>query len=138
MLMQDLSEACVRRIEEQPRRMTRIDQVASIIRSIGWVDHTSIISFPRQIPPAHEEAPPRISRLYLLSEKLDEKVLEFCEKHGIHLDVKHDQLDEASIKRLHLIGLKTAVWTVDDKDTAERLIKLGVDYHHVKHPGVSR
>lgn len=104
-----------------------LDQVAAIIRAVGWVEHTSIISFQDKYLLHMKKHHPDFV-LYLLSEKLDEKVLDFCEKHGIHLDVRHDQLDEASIKRLHLIGLKAAVWTVDDKDTAERLIKLGVDY----------
>ncbi|MDZ4195895.1 MAG: glycerophosphodiester phosphodiesterase family protein [Candidatus Izemoplasmatales bacterium] len=64
----------------------------------------------------------------MLTDELNDHVIEFCEKYVVHLDIRYDLIDEATIKRLHLIGLKVAVWTVDDKDTAERLIKLGVDY----------
>ncbi len=104
-----------------------IDSVLEIIRRLNYVEHTSIISFQEKyLLQVRKRAPEFV--LYFLAEKLTEKVFEFCEKHQIHLDVHYDQLDDAAIKRLHLIGLKVAVWTVDDKEIAERLIKLGVDF----------
>lgn len=66
--------------------------------------------------------------LYLLSEKVNEKVFDFCEKNQINLDCNYQAIDENWIKQFHLIGLKVCVYTVDDKEEAEKLIKLGVDY----------
>ncbi|MDY0373846.1 MAG: glycerophosphodiester phosphodiesterase, partial [Candidatus Izemoplasmatales bacterium] len=66
--------------------------------------------------------------LFLLSGVMNEKVYELCEKNRFYLDIHAQAIDEATIKRFHLIGLKVAVYTVNDKEAAEKLIKMGVDF----------
>lgn len=104
-----------------------IDNVASIIHTMGMTEKVSIISFNDKYLLYVKKNYPEFD-LYFLSCDVSDKVLEFCEKNQLNLDVKFDVLDEVSIKRLHLVGLKVNVWTVDDKETAEKLIKMGVDY----------
>jgi glycerophosphoryl diester phosphodiesterase len=104
-----------------------IDDVAAIIHAMGMTEKVSIISFNDKYLLYVKKNYPEFD-LYFLASELNDKVLEFCEKNQLNLDVKFDILDEASIKRLHLVGLKVNVWTVDDKETAEKLIKMGVDY----------
>jgi glycerophosphoryl diester phosphodiesterase len=104
-----------------------IDKVIQLVFDHHYHDHVSIITFQEKYITYIKKRYPQID-LYLLTDELNEHVIEFCEKYVVHLDIRYDLIDEATIKRLHLIGLKVAVWTVDDKDIAERLIKLGVDY----------
>jgi len=105
-----------------------IDKVVAEIRTIGLsYDQVSLISFNEKYLVYLRKNYPELD-LYLLTGPLNDKIIDFCERHKIHLDVQHESLDEASVKRLHLSGLKVNVWTVDEKETAERLIKMGVDY----------
>lgn len=104
-----------------------IDNVISIIRSMGMTEKSTLISFNDRYLVYVKKNYPEFE-LFFLSGQVNDKILDFCEKNQISLDVKFDVLDDATVKRLHLVGLKVNVWTVDDKETAERLIKMGVDY----------
>jgi len=107
--------------------LENIDSVVGEIDKLGMGDRVSLISFSEKYLLYVRKNYPTLD-LYLLTTEVNERVLDFCERHQMNLDVKYDVLDEAAIKRLHLIGLKACVWTVDDKETAEKLIKMGVDY----------
>ncbi len=104
-----------------------IDSIMEEIFKQGIQDQISIISFNDKYLTYLRKNYPDFS-LYLLSDVMNDKIYDFCEKYHINLDIHFDKIDENVIKNYHLIGLKVAVWTVDDKDTAERLIKMGVDY----------
>ncbi len=104
-----------------------IDEILHQIPKYHSIQDTSIISFNDKYLTYIKKNYPEFD-LYLLTQKMSDKNLDFCEKHQIHLDISYEYVDETIIKRMHLIGLKVACWTVDDKDVAEKLIKLGVDY----------
>lgn len=105
-----------------------IDAILGEIRRMGiQPDQYSLISFNDKYLTALRKNNPDMD-LYFLTGEVNEKILDFCEKHKLNLDAWHEAVDENTVKRLHLIGLKVNVWTVDDKETAERLIKMGVDY----------
>lgn len=105
-----------------------IEDIVKEIQKTGLTnDQFSIISFQEKYLVYLRKNYPDID-LYLLVGAVSDKVLEFCERYKIHLDIYHEAIDETTVKRLHLIGLKINVWTVDDKEIAEKLIKMGVDY----------
>ncbi|PKL00498.1 MAG: hypothetical protein CVV56_05850 [Tenericutes bacterium HGW-Tenericutes-1] len=104
-----------------------VESVIDEINKLQMAENISIISFNDKYLSHIKKTHPEFN-LYLLTDIMTDKHFDFCEKHHINLDIHHDKLDENMIKRMHLIGLKVAVWTVDDKDTAEKLIKMGVDY----------
>ncbi len=104
-----------------------LETVIDEIQKIGMTDNISIITFHDKYLTYIRKNHPEMT-LYLLLEEMTDKAYDFCEKNRINLDIHHDKLDENIIKKMHLIGLKVAVWTVDDKDTAEKLIKMGVDF----------
>ncbi|MDD3477745.1 MAG: glycerophosphodiester phosphodiesterase family protein [Candidatus Izemoplasmatales bacterium] len=104
-----------------------LDQLLSQIESRYDLENVVVISFEQNYLSYLRKKRPEMT-LFLLADELNEKRFEFCEKNRIHLDIDHKALDESIVKRFHLLNLKVAVYTVDDKDVAERLIKLGVDY----------
>jgi len=105
-----------------------LETILGEIRRAGiQPDQFSFISFNDKYLTALRKANPDMD-LYFLTGEVNDKILDFCEKHKLNLDAWHESVDETIVKRLHLIGLKVNVWTVDDKETAERLIKMGVDY----------
>ena len=104
-----------------------VEAVIDEISKFQLAENISIISFNDKYLTYIKKNHPDLN-LYLLTAEKSEKHFDFCEKYHISLSIHHDILDENIIKRMHLIGLKVAVWTVDDKDTAEKLIKMGVDF----------
>ncbi|HOP57173.1 MAG TPA: glycerophosphodiester phosphodiesterase family protein [Bacillota bacterium] len=104
-----------------------VDQVIDEVRKYHRLEDTSIISFHDKYLVYLRKNYPDMS-LYLLSGTADEKTLAICEKNRLGLDAEWHAITETVVKRLHLTGLKVTVYTVDDKNDAEKLIKMGVDY----------
>lgn len=86
-----------------------------------------VLSFHEKYLAYLRKRKPELTLFYLVGEK-SEGLLELCEKYQANLDIDYRHVDETLIKQFHLIGLKVCVYTVDDKEIAEKLIKLGVDY----------
>ncbi len=68
------------------------------------------------------------SSLYYHARMVDDDTLDYCQKHGINLYLDHHKLKRDHIKDLHLVGLKVITGVVNDKDTAEKMIKYDVDF----------
>jgi len=107
--------------------MDHLDQMLADIDKFYDISNVCVISFYEKYLTYLRKTRPEMS-LYLLSSSMNEKIFELCEKNQLNLDIDYHEIDEATIKQFHLIGLKVAVYTVDDKEVAEKLIKLGVDY----------
>ncbi|MFA7076070.1 MAG: glycerophosphodiester phosphodiesterase family protein [Candidatus Izemoplasmatales bacterium] len=68
------------------------------------------------------------SVLYYNARFVDENTLDYCQKNGINLYVDHQKIKRDYVKDLHLVGLKVITGVVNDKDTAEKMIKYDVDF----------
>jgi len=106
---------------------SHLDQVIHEVEKYHSLNESSIISFNDKYLLYLRKNYPDLS-LFRLSGVMNEKVYELCEKNRFYLDIHSQAIDEATIKRFHLIGLKVAVYTVNDKEAAEKLIKMGVDF----------
>jgi len=64
-------------------------------------------------------------------------LIQKCHQAGLDgLDLKYDsELNEEIVRRMHRLGLKLYVWTVNSADDARRLIALGVDGITTDRPG---
>ncbi len=59
---------------------------------------------------------------------LDLTHYEFCNKHKVNVYLDRHFLDKEYIKKCHLIGIKFMAGVINDKELAEKIIKLDVDY----------
>ncbi len=104
-----------------------IKKICEIISSIGYLDNTIFISF------AFENLT-RLRELYptqpaqFLTIKLDGDIISRLAKHNLDLDIHYKSLNENNIKLLKENGIKINCWTCDDKDAAEELARLGIEY----------
>ncbi len=62
-----------------------------------------------------------------LSSKMTDEVLALAKENGYDLDIRWDAITEDWVKQIKAAGIKLNVWTVDDKELAEKLISWGVD-----------
>jgi len=106
---------------------TNIDDVIGMIHKEYNPADVSVISFNDKYLSYIKKNHPEIN-LFYLTNKMSEKVYDLCEKNQFNLDILASEISDAEIKRFHLLGLKVTVYTVNDKDQAEKLIKMGVDY----------
>ncbi len=107
--------------------LENIDKAVEQVNKFHDLQETSFLAFNEKYL-LHLKKNNPDSNLYYLSNTISEKIYDLCEKNHFNLDVKAEAIDEAFIKRFHLLGLKVCVFTVNDKDNAEKLIKMGVDY----------
>lgn len=112
---------------KNPFQRKDIVSVVEIIRQEGWLKHTVFISFDlgnmihlRKLLP---EQP-----LQFLVKELTEETKANLVKYALDLDIKYSGISAAQVERLHSLGRKVNVWTVDDPKIAMLLVQMGVDY----------
>lgn len=103
------------------------ERFIDIIKELGYLDSVTFISFYYENLLNVRRVVPGQSAQFLFSEMTDE-IIERVIHDGLDVDVYYKALTEENIKRLHDAGIKINCWTVDNKETAERLASFGVDY----------
>ena len=106
-----------------------IFEIAEIISSMDYMEHTVFISFKLENLIDLREKYPHQPAQYLLSRIEDpEATLTVLLEHDLDLDVKFTVVTEELMALMHGNGRKVNVWTVDTAEDAERLTQLGVDF----------
>ena len=103
------------------------ERYIGIIRELDYLDRVTFISFKYDNLVKIRKILPAQSVQFLFTELTDE-IFEKVVSDRFDVDTHHSCLNEENVRRLHEVGLKINCWTVDNKDEAERLSSLGVDY----------
>jgi len=95
----------------------------------GYLDNTCFISFKYSNLELIKQLRPEQKCQYLMSGKavIDAAMIDKLAAAGMDLDVHYSALTEENIKACHDAGIVVNTWTVDDPETAQRLIGWGVD-----------
>lgn len=102
-------------------------QIVQIIERTGYLPRMIFISFHLQCLLNLRKALPKHPLQYLTT-GFSETIFETLVQHRLDLDIAYEQVDAALVAQLHKAGLKINCWTNDDKEKAEALAALGVDY----------
>ena len=106
-----------------------IFEIAEIIASLGYLEHTIFISFKLENLIDLREKYPCQPAQYLLSKIEDaEATLATLKTYHLDLDVKYTAVTQELMALMHDNGIKVNVWTVDSPEDAEKLTQLGVDF----------
>lgn len=104
-------------------------EIAGIVSSLGYMEHTIFISFRLENLIDLREAYPDQPAQYLLSKIEDvDAVLATLMAHHLDLDVKYTAVTPDFVALMHENGIKVNVWTVDTLEDADRLTQIGVDF----------
>lgn len=68
------------------------------------------------------------NKIFFKDDNPTEETFDYCKNNGFNVFSKHQSLTNEFIKEMHLIGLKVATGTIDDKMLAEKYIKYDIDY----------
>ncbi len=104
-----------------------IDEAIRQIHKHHSPTDASLISYSEKYLTHARKNYPGINLLFLAN-KMNDKVYDLCERNQFHLNILATEITEANLKKFHLLGLKVGVFTVNDKDHAEKLIRMGVDF----------
>ena len=103
-----------------------IYEICDIIEGLGYLEHTTFISFCYDNLVYLRRKHPEASAQFLIS-TFDGDLLDRLLAGKFDLDINYNALTAENIALCHENGIKVNTWTVDDKEAAERLAAWGVD-----------
>lgn len=107
-----------------------VENIIAIVKQHMTLEDIIFISFSYQNMIYIRQLEPTAKAQYLCggSTKVDEDLVAKLKAYDLDLDISYKSLDRAAIKLLHENNIEVNTWTVDDPETAEKLISWGVDY----------
>lgn len=105
-----------------------IDAICKIIEADDYMEKTVFISFKFNNMVLVKERNPEQTVQFLSWEPVDDERIEELVKYKMDLDAHSRLFTKEFIDKCHSKGIKLNAWTVDDLETAERLIKDGIDF----------
>ena len=104
-----------------------IVQTVEEIKALDYLEGVIFISFSFDNMVDLRELLPEQPLQFLTSEFKDD-LLDKLDKYNLDLDIHYRALDKEKIDAVHAHGHKINCWTCDNKDDAEKLISMGVDF----------
>ena len=104
-----------------------IYEICDIIEGLGYLDHTTFISFDYNNLVYLRRKLPTQSAQFLIGKNCPMNWLDMLLKEHLDLDVYHKVLTKEIVDTCHANGIKVNCWTVDKPEDAERVIACGVD-----------
>ncbi len=112
---------------KEPMAPEHVREIADILRDMGHLHNTVIISFHRENLVALREYLPDQPAQYLTT-AWNEDVKEFVLTHRLDVDIRYLELDEATLREIRSLGLEVNTWNLDDPVKAEQYDAWGLDY----------
>lgn len=104
-----------------------IAAIVSVIKDMGWLEHTTFISFCAENLVTLRGLYKDASIQFLTGEATEEN-FEFMKRYRIDADLWEGCIDKEYIEKLHEAGLKVNCWTINESVRAAELIGMGVDF----------
>ena len=98
------------------------------IEALDYLENVIFISFSYENCADLRALLPDATIQYLTSKMMSDEILDLLQASRLDLDISRRGINGEWIDRLHALGIKVNVWTCDDKEEAERLIEMGVDF----------
>ncbi|MBR5632961.1 MAG: hypothetical protein IKW68_03195 [Clostridia bacterium] len=98
------------------------------ITDLGYIDGVTFISFSFNNCVILRELLPNAAIQWLTGEPISDEDVEKLIRYSLGLDIYYKHLDREKIEMLHAKGIEVNCWTCDDKNAAEQLAEMGVDY----------
>lgn len=104
-----------------------IYKIIGMIDKLGYLEHTTIISFCLKNLIRLRKRYPDVKAQFLLS-VWDDKHMDSLIKYNLDLDIKHTAVTPELCQKIHDAGKIINCWTVDTVEDGQRVIDCGIDY----------
>lgn len=105
-----------------------LKKVIDEIYEYNYLDSVIFISFNLDNCINLRKILPNVKIQYLYEMEITNEVIDILVKNNLDLDARYDILNKGIIDSLHSLGIEINCWTCDDKQDAEKLADMGVDY----------
>lgn len=105
-----------------------IKRIIEEFKSVEYLENAIFISFNLQNCIILRSLLPENDIQWLLMDKVTEEVIKVLAENKLDLDIYYKYLTKEIVEKLHLQGIKVNCWTCDDKEDAEKLSEMGVDF----------
>lgn len=105
-----------------------IKKIIKKIDDMNYLENTVFISFCLENLIYVKEEYPNQKAQYLVCDIDIDSLVDTLKKYSLDLDAYYGNLTQEIIDELHKNNIKVNAWTVDNKDDAEKLIDMGIDY----------
>ena len=108
-----------------------VDDLKKVIKEINSLDYLNsvvFISFDLENCINLRKLLPSAQIQYLISGEITDEIIDVLVNNKLDLDVKYIRLTKDIVDKLHSLGIEVNCWTCDDKEEAEKLACMGVDY----------
>ena len=102
-------------------------KMIELIRSHDYIDKTVIISFGKANVLEIRKLLPDVKIQFLMVD-WDETVIDWLKENNFGLDIYHKSVTKELVDLIHSKGLEINCYTVNEKERAEELVEMGVDY----------
>lgn len=128
-ICQKYSKICVLEIKNHFIE-SDLERMVEEIRQSGYVEQVIFISFDlencinvRRLLPEND-----VQLLIGGGGVVNDELIKILADHHLDLDIAYQMLKEEDVQKLHSKGIKINCWTCDNKEEAEKLVHMGVDF----------
>ena len=108
--------------------INNLKKVINEIYAYNYLDSVIFISFNLDNCINLRKLLPNAKIQYLTGEELTNDIINVLVVNKLDLDIRHTRLSKNIIDNLHIMGIEVNCWTCNDREIAEKLISMGVDY----------
>ncbi len=106
---------------------TCIDELVALIKGMDMFENTMFISFSKANVMHLRESEPT-ANIQFLTGDVDDSVYDFLQKYQVDIDMYYECLTQEKMNKLHSMGVKVNVYTVNEPADADKLIAMGIDF----------
>lgn len=108
--------------------INNLKKVINEIYAYNYLDSVIFISFNLDNCINLRKLLPNAKIQYITGEELTNDIINVLVVNKLDLDIRHTRLSKNIIDNLHIMGIEVNCWTCNDREIAEKLISMGVDY----------
>ena len=105
-----------------------VDEICSIVESLGYMAHTVFISFRLDNLLLLKQRYPEQPAQYLVEKDITDGLIQEMAERKMGIDAFQNAFTEEIIRKCRQQGVETNAWTVNDPDMAQKLISWGIDF----------
>lgn len=109
-------------------KTTDIVKMVEHIKELEYLENMIFISFSYENCADLRAILPDATIQFLTSELMSDAILKKLTENKLDLDIYYPKINREWIEKLHSLDIKVNVWTCDNKEHAESLIEMGVDF----------
>ena len=105
-----------------------LKEIIDIIKTEDYLENVIFISFFMLNCIRLRPLTPDNDIQFLTGEEVTDEMINKLLEHKLNLDIYFHKLNKDVIDKLHSKGIVVNCWTVDDKEDAEALVEMGIDF----------